>query len=99
MSAYSGPCKIKAANATIDSKVIRCDITVGASGLVIKNSYVHGSVSQEGGSPSFTVLDSLINGASPYVRASAVVSEAGTSRSCAPKSSAPTAERTASTAV
>ena len=66
MSAYSGPCKITAANTTIDSKVIRCDITVAASGLVIKNSYVHGSVLQEDGSPSFTVQDSLINGASPY---------------------------------
>ena len=66
MSAYSGPCKITAADAVIDSKVIRCDITVGASGLVIKNSYIYGSVLQEGGSPSFTVQDSFINGASPY---------------------------------
>jgi hypothetical protein len=66
MSVYSGPCDITAANTVIDSQVIRCNITVGASGLVIKNSYIYGSVLQNGGSASFTVQDSLINGNNPW---------------------------------
>jgi hypothetical protein len=66
MSAYAGPCTIAAADTLIDSKVIRCDITVRASGLVIRNSYVYGSVLQEGGSPSFRIEDSRIDGSGPW---------------------------------
>ena len=64
MSAYSGPCNITSANTVIDSKVIRCSITVGpgASGLVIKNSYIYGSVLQSSGSASFRVEDSFMDG-------------------------------------
>src|SRR5262245_51258905 len=45
MAAYSGPCNVTSANTVIESKVIRCNIVVGpgASGLVIRNSYIFGS--------------------------------------------------------
>jgi hypothetical protein len=66
MSSYTGPCTVTAANTVIDSKVIRCDITVRAAGLLIKNSYVYGSVLQEGGSPSFRIEDSRIDGNNPW---------------------------------
>ena len=53
MAAYSGPCTITSPNTVIDSKVIRCSsigVGPGASGLVIKNSYIYGSVPQSSGS-------------------------------------------------
>jgi hypothetical protein len=68
MAAYSGSCTITAANTTIDSKVINCSplsVGSGASGLVIKNSYVKGGVISDGSS-SFTIQDSLIDNAVSY---------------------------------
>jgi hypothetical protein len=61
MATYTGPCNITVANTVIDSKVVRCDIVVNASGLVIKNSYVFGAVHGDG--PTFRIEDSLIDGA------------------------------------
>ncbi|HSX29095.1 MAG TPA: hypothetical protein VLE73_00885 [Candidatus Saccharimonadales bacterium] len=63
MSTYSGSCTITAANTTIDSKVVNCNpltVGTGASGLVIKNSYVKGGVISDG-SATFTIQDSVID--------------------------------------
>jgi len=69
MGTYSGSCTITAPNTTIDSKVINCSpllVGSGASGLVIKNSYVKGGVIQASGSASFTIQDSLIDNGVSY---------------------------------
>jgi chitodextrinase len=58
MAAYTGPCNITVANTVIDSKVIRCDIDVNSSGLMIRNSYIYGQIDGSG----FTVQDSIIDG-------------------------------------
>jgi hypothetical protein len=71
LTPYTGPCTITTANVVIDSKTINCDIVVasGASGLIIKNSQVNGSVGQPGdlgeanySNASFTVQDSIVDG-------------------------------------
>ncbi len=67
LSDYTGPCTITAANTVIDGKTVRCDISVRAPGLIIRNSVVQGSVLQpEGNSSSFTISDSLIDGNAPW---------------------------------
>jgi hypothetical protein len=69
MAAYTGSCTVTAANTVIDSKVVNCSPLVvgsGASGLMIKNSYLKGGVIQNGGSASFTIQDSLIDNAVSY---------------------------------
>jgi hypothetical protein len=67
LAAYTGSCKITTANTVIDSKTVDCDLTVQASGLIIRNSRVNGSVLQpDGVSASFTITDSLIDGHDPY---------------------------------
>jgi hypothetical protein len=69
MTAYAGSCTITAPNTTIDSKVITCsplDVGPSATGLLIKNSYIHGGVIQESGSASFTIQDSSIDNAILY---------------------------------
>lgn len=74
MTAYAGSCTITAANTVIDSKIINCSplyVGNGGAGLVIKNSYLHGGVSQSGGAPSFTIQDSLIDNAVSYPACSA----------------------------
>jgi len=51
----------------IDSQTINCDISVRASGLVIHNSVINGSVLQSDGvSAAFTISDSLIDGNNPW---------------------------------
>jgi hypothetical protein len=71
LSAYTGPCTITTPNVVIDSKTINCNIEVGigASGLLIKNSQINGSVEQPGdrgetgySNASFTIQDSIIDG-------------------------------------
>lgn len=74
MSAYGGSCTLSAPNVTIDSKVINCSPLIVpnvATGLLIKNSYIHGGVVQPGGSdPSetaaFTIQDSYLDNAISY---------------------------------
>lgn len=69
MAAYTGPCTVTAANVIIDSKVVNCSpllVGTGASGLMIKNSYIKGGVIQDGGSASFTIQDSMIDNAVSY---------------------------------
>lgn len=69
MAQYTGPCTINAANTVIDSKVVNCSpvlVGSGATGLIIKNSYVKGGVIQENGSASFTIQDSYIDNAVNY---------------------------------
>lgn len=68
-AAYSGSCTITAANVTIDSKVINCSpllVGSGASGLLIKNSYIKGGVIQDTGSASFTIQDSELDNGVDY---------------------------------
>ncbi|HSX42782.1 MAG TPA: hypothetical protein VLF59_01715 [Candidatus Saccharimonadales bacterium] len=68
MATYSGSCTITAANTVIDSKVINCsplNVGSGASGLIIKNSYVNGGVISEG-SATFTIQDSVVDNAVSY---------------------------------
>jgi hypothetical protein len=64
MPTYGGSCVINAANVVIDSMVVNCDLrlTSGASGFVLRNSYLNGSVSQATGTPSFTVEDTFVDG-------------------------------------
>lgn len=69
MAAYTGSCTITAANTTIDSKVVNCSpllVGSGASGLLIKNSYLKGGVIQGSGAASFTIQDSQIDNAVDY---------------------------------
>jgi hypothetical protein len=71
MAVYAGSCTISTANTVIDSKVVNCrDLIVAASGFVLKNSYENGGIIQSGGSPSFTVQDSLVDSGVQYPAAS-----------------------------
>jgi hypothetical protein len=65
MTAYTGSCTVTTANVVIDSKIVNCQPLVvgsGASGLLIKNSYLKGGVVQSG-SASFTIQDSFLDNA------------------------------------
>ncbi len=80
MTAYTGSCTVTAANVVIDSKIVNCSPLVvgsGASGLMIKNSYLKGGVIQNGGSASFTVQDSMIDNAVSYPACSGGTCSAG----------------------
>jgi hypothetical protein len=61
LSDYRGPCRISKANTVIKSKTVNCDIEIAASGVVIKNSKVNGSVLSEDEGGSVTVTDSTID--------------------------------------
>jgi hypothetical protein len=64
MTTYPGPCTITRANVVIDSKVVNCRtlvVTGSAGGLVLKNSYLNGSIVQSGGAAAYTVSDSFID--------------------------------------
>jgi len=62
-AAYTGSCNITVANTVIDSKVVNCNpLSVNASGLVIKNSYINGGVINSG-TQQFTIQDSLLDNA------------------------------------
>ena len=64
---YAGPCTISVANTVIDSKVVNCEIDIRTTGVVIRNSEIHGSVGQSDGvSAAFRIEDSLIDGGDPY---------------------------------
>ena len=58
---YTGPCRITSATTIIDSKTVNCDIEIAASGVVIKNSKINGSVVSENAGGSVTVTDSTID--------------------------------------
>jgi len=64
MAVYTGNCNITTANVTIDSKVVNCSLSLGsgASGFMLKNSYLNGAIHQSSGSPSYTVQDTLVDG-------------------------------------
>ena len=67
LTPYAGPCTITVANTVIDSKVVNCDIDIRTTGVVIRNSEIHGSVGQpDGVSAAFRIEDSLIDGGDPY---------------------------------
>jgi hypothetical protein len=57
---YSGPCTIKKNKTVIDRKVISCALRIQATGVMIKNSRVNGSVNASG-SFSFTIMDSEVH--------------------------------------
>jgi hypothetical protein len=56
---YTGSCTITTNNLVIDAKVINCDVSIRATGVVIKRSKINGQVNtNEGTSYSFTLQDS-----------------------------------------
>jgi hypothetical protein len=62
---YTGSCTITVANTVIDTKVVKCNpLSVNASGLVIKNSYVNGGVINNG-TQQFTIQDSVLDNSQP----------------------------------
>jgi hypothetical protein len=68
MATYTGPCTITTANVVIDSKVVNCrtlSVTSSGGGLVLKNSYLNGSIVQSGGA-AYTVQDSFIDSGVQY---------------------------------
>ena len=63
LSAYTGPCRITTPNAVIDRRVVNCDLEIAASGVVIRNSRINGTVGMAGG--SLTISDSEVVGGAP----------------------------------
>ena len=62
LAPYSGPCTIQVAGTVIDAKEVNCDLRVLATGVVIKNTLLHGSVyADTDGSGSFTISDSTVS--------------------------------------
>jgi hypothetical protein len=65
LTRYTGPCDIRTANTVIDSKTIDCDgMLVYASGVVIRNSRVLGSVRTNSPTASLRIEDSEVDGGS-----------------------------------
>jgi hypothetical protein len=63
LTGYAGPCTITVPNTVIDAKTITCDLTVQATGVVIKRSRVTGTVSTpDAGTGSVTIQDTEIDG-------------------------------------
>lgn len=58
---YGGPCSITQAGTVIDGKTVRCDLSIRASGVVIKNSYVYGTVGSSGSGAGFVIQDSVVD--------------------------------------
>lgn len=66
LSAYTGPCKITAANTVIDAKQINCTLTIATTGVKISRSKINGSlVTADGisttGTRSVIISDSEID--------------------------------------
>jgi hypothetical protein len=61
LTTYTGPCAITAANTVIDSKTVGCDLVIQATGVVIRDSLINGSVDGgEGTGSSFLLQDSTV---------------------------------------
>jgi hypothetical protein len=61
LSAYTGPCSITAKGTVIDAKIVNCDLSIQATGVVIKRSRVNGEINGgEGTGSSFLVEDSEV---------------------------------------
>src|SRR5262249_12933352 len=60
LTPYTGPCII-AVPTVIDSQLVTCDLSIQSTGVVIRNSEIHGSIDggEDTGS-SFTLTDSLV---------------------------------------
>jgi hypothetical protein len=69
LSDYTGSCTITVSNTVIDSKRVNCFLDVRAPGLVIRNSLLIGGIGTSGGSGSFTLTDSTVNGGTSSVQA------------------------------
>jgi hypothetical protein len=92
MATYTGSCTITAANTVIDSKVINCsplNVGNGASGLMIKNSYIKGGVISNG-SATFTIQDSVLDNAVSYPACSSPSSCAAGKYACGDPNNATT---------
>jgi hypothetical protein len=63
LTKYSGPCTIKTAKTVINAKLISCALRIQATGVVIKNSRINGTVGTPNGSTaySFTIMDSEVH--------------------------------------
>ncbi|MGE5831080.1 MAG: hypothetical protein ACM30G_22350 [Micromonosporaceae bacterium] len=62
LTAYSGSCTITTNNRVIDAKILNCDVSIRATGVVIKRSKINGSVNtNEGTSYSFRLEDSEVD--------------------------------------
>lgn len=63
LTAYTGPCRITAANTVIDAKEVKCDLKIAAKNVKITRSRIRGEINGSGSSVSFRVEDSeVING-------------------------------------
>lgn len=62
LGTYTGSCTITTNNRVIDAKILNCDVSIRATGVVIKRSKINGSVNtNEGTSYSFTLQDSEVD--------------------------------------
>jgi hypothetical protein len=62
LAAYTGPCVITTAGYVIDAKLVNCSLKIQASGVVIKNSQINGTIENaEGSATSFAITDSLVD--------------------------------------
>jgi hypothetical protein len=58
---YTGPCTIGTNGTVIDAKTVNCDLSIRATGVVIKRSRINGEINgDEGTGSSFTVEDSEV---------------------------------------
>jgi hypothetical protein len=56
LTPYTGPCTITQANTVIDSRAVNCSLSIRASGVIIRNTRVNGSVSvREGDTGSLPI--------------------------------------------
>jgi hypothetical protein len=67
---YTGPCTITAANTVIEGRTIACDLTVRATGVVVRRSWVTGTVHADSGSVTLEDADVDGHGTSPVVSGS-----------------------------
>ena len=61
LTAYTGPCSITKNGTVIDAKLVKCDLSIQATGVVISRSRINGEINGgEGTGSSFTVEDSEV---------------------------------------
>jgi hypothetical protein len=57
---YTGPCNVSANNAVIDSMLVRCNLRITGTNVMIRNSRILGTVRTVGNAGSFTIVDSEV---------------------------------------
>ena len=62
LTPYAGPCTIDVDGTVIDGRVVDCDLSIQASGVVIRNSVVNGTIGNDENTPGhdFVVSDSEV---------------------------------------